>query len=144
MKETKIEKGAADHRGETRMEALTDRQNSIIDLARVAGRVSVEELAARFEVTAQTIRKDLNDLCNQRFLSRVHGGAIVASGVANLSYDARRFLSQTEKRSIGAAAAQLVPNNSSLFINIGTTTEEVARALQNHDGLLVITNNLNL
>jgi DeoR family glycerol-3-phosphate regulon repressor len=126
------------------MDALTDRQKSIIDLARIAGRVNVEDLAARFEVTAQTIRKDLNDLCNQHFLSRVHGGAIVASGVANLSYDARRFLSQAEKRSIGAAAAQLIPNNSSLFINIGTTTEEVARALQNHDGLLVITNNLNV
>ncbi len=126
------------------MEALTDRQKSIIDLARIAGRVGVEELAARFAVTAQTIRKDLNDLCNQHFLSRVHGGAVVASGVANLSYDARRFLSRVEKRSIGAAAAQLVPNNSSLFINIGTTTEEVARALQSHEGLLVITNNLNV
>ena len=75
------------------MEALSDRQKNIIDLARVAGRVSVEDLASRFEVTAQTIRKDLNDLCNRRFLSRLHGGAVVASGVANLSYEARRFIS---------------------------------------------------
>jgi DeoR family glycerol-3-phosphate regulon repressor len=126
------------------MEALSDRQKSIIDLARVAGRVSVEDLASRFEVTAQTIRKDLNDLCNRRFLSRVHGGAVVASGVANLSYEARRFISQAEKRTIGAAAAALIPNDCSLFINIGTTTEEVARALQDHQGLLVITNNLNV
>jgi len=126
------------------MEALNDRQRDIVELARVSGRVRVEELAARFEVSAQTIRKDLNDLCNRRLLSRVHGGAVVASGVANLSYEARRFISQTEKQAIGRAAAQLIPNNSSLFINIGTTTEEVARALQDHEGLLVITNNLNV
>jgi DeoR family glycerol-3-phosphate regulon repressor len=126
------------------MEALNDRQRDIVELARVSGRVRVEELAARFEVSAQTIRKDLNDLCNRRLLSRVHGGAVVASGVANLSYEARRFISQTEKQAIGRAAAQLIPNDSSLFINIGTTTEEVARALQDHEGLLVITNNLNV
>jgi DeoR family glycerol-3-phosphate regulon repressor len=45
---------------------------------------------------------------------------------------------------IGVAAATLIPNHCSLFINIGTTTEEVARALQDHEGLLVITNNLNV
>lgn len=126
------------------MEALNDRQRDIVELARVSGRVRVEELAARFDVSAQTIRKDLNDLCNRRLLSRVHGGAVVASGVANLSYEARRFISQAEKQAIGRAAAQLIANNSSLFINIGTTTEEVARALQDHEGLLVITNNLNV
>ena len=108
------------------------------------GRVSVDDLAVRFDVTPQTIRKDLNDLCDLHLLSRVHGGAMVSSGVENLGYGARRQIASAEKRAIGEAAAKLIPNNSSLFLNIGTTTEEVARALRNHEGLLVITNNLNI
>jgi DeoR family glycerol-3-phosphate regulon repressor len=120
------------------------RQSEIVKLARSLGRVTVDDLARRFEVSAQTIRKDLNDLCERRALSRVHGGAVVASGVENLAYAARRFVAAAEKRAIGAAAAALIPNGCSLFINIGTTTEEVARALVSHEGLLVITNNLNV
>jgi DeoR family glycerol-3-phosphate regulon repressor len=119
---------------------LTSRQHEIIALARAQGRVEVEELAGRFAVTPQTIRKDLNDLCDRRLMSRVHGGAVVSSGVENVAYQARRLIAQSEKRAIGTAAARLLPNNSSLFINIGTTTEEVARSLRDHDGLLVITN----
>jgi DeoR family transcriptional regulator, glycerol-3-phosphate regulon repressor len=120
------------------------RQSEIVKLARSLGRVTVDDLARRFEVSAQTIRKDLNDLCERRQLSRVHGGAVVTSGVENLAYAARRFVAVAEKRAIGAAAAALIPNGCSLFINIGTTTEEVARALGSHEGLLVITNNLNV
>ena len=77
-------------------------------------------------------------------LTRIHGGAIIASGVENLAYEARRFVAAEEKKAIGAAAAELIPNGCSLFINIGTTTEEVARALTAHEDLLVITNNLNV
>jgi len=120
------------------------RQSEIVKLARSLGRVTVDDLARRFEVSAQTIRKDLNDLCERRDLTRVHGGAVVASGVENLAYAARRFVAVAEKRAIGTAAAALIPNGCSLFINIGTTTEEVARALSAHEGLLVITNNLNV
>jgi DeoR family transcriptional regulator, glycerol-3-phosphate regulon repressor len=122
----------------------TGRQREILELARAAGRVSVDDLAVRFDVTPQTIRKDLNDLCDLRLLNRVHGGAVIASGVENVGYEARRFIAQDEKRLIGMAAAQSIPDNSSLFINIGTTTEEVARALVDRHGLLVITNNLHV
>jgi DeoR family glycerol-3-phosphate regulon repressor len=120
------------------------RQQQILDIARQSGRVTVDGLAARFGVTPQTIRKDLNDLCGQRILSRTHGGAILSSGVENVAYDARRNLARSEKQGIGARAAALIPNNSSLFVNIGTTTEEVARHLTLHEGLMVITNNLHV
>jgi DeoR family glycerol-3-phosphate regulon repressor len=126
------------------MVELTNRQFDILNIARSSGRVTVEDLTRRFEVSAQTIRKDLNDLCDRRSLTRVHGGAIIASGIENVAYEARRFVAADEKRAIGAAAAALVPNGSSLFINIGTTTEEVANALTSHEDLLVITNNLNV
>lgn len=123
---------------------VSSRQSQILELARDIGKVNVEDLASRFDVSPQTIRKDLNDLCDRRFLSRIHGGAILASGVENVGYEARRFISQDEKRRIGQAAAKLIPNGTSLFINIGTTTEEVAKALGGHEGLLVITNNLHV
>ena len=113
-------------------------------LAREAGRVSVDALAEKFEVTPQTIRKDLNELCEARLLSRLHGGAMLASGTENMAYEARRALAAPEKKRIAAAAAALVPDGSSLFINIGTTTEEVARAIASRQRLLVITNNLHV
>jgi DeoR family glycerol-3-phosphate regulon repressor len=123
---------------------FSSRQKEIVSLARSTGKVSVEELARRYDVSVQTIRKDLNDLCDHRVLTRIHGGAIIASGVENIAYEARRFVAAAEKHAIGAAAAAVIPNSSSLFVNIGTTTEEVAKALSTHEDLLVITNNINV
>jgi len=108
------------------------------------GEVEVDPLAESFSVTPQTIRRDLNQLCQLRLLQRVHGGALVHDGVENLGYAARTRLAAKEKAAIGKRAAGLIPNDSSLFINIGTTTERVAEHLRDHVGLLVITNNLNV
>lgn len=126
------------------MQPATPRQREILALARVQGRVSVDGLAEKFSLTPQTIRKDLNDLCGRRLLSRIHGGAVITSGIENIAYEARRLIAADEKRAIGLAAAALIADGSSLFINIGTTTEEVAQALTSHKDLLVITNNLNV
>ena len=120
----------------------TRRQVEIVDWLREKGRVTVEDLAAHFTVTPQTIRRDLNDLSDAQMVVRVHGGAMVASGVVNLAYEARKLIAGPHKRLIGEAAARLVPDHSSVFVTIGTTTEEVARALSGHTGLLVISNSL--
>lgn len=125
------------------MESLSERQNRILILAREKGRVDVEKLSQSFKVSAQTIRKDLNELCDKQLLQRIHGGAIVGSSIENVRYEARRLLAPGPKKFIGRTAAGLIPDNSSLLINIGTTTEQVAHALCNHRGLLVITNNIN-
>lgn len=125
------------------MNQLSERQNRILALARENGRVEVEELSHIFKVSPQTIRKDLNELCDKQLLQRVHGGAIVGSGIENVSYEARRLLAPDSKKSIGRAAASLIPDNCSLLINIGTTTEQVAQNLQDHRGILAITNNIN-
>jgi DeoR family glycerol-3-phosphate regulon repressor len=123
---------------------LTPRQADIVALARATGRLDVDALASHFGVTPQTIRKDLNELCEQGVLQRYHGGAMLPSTVANLAYEARRQLATDAKRRIGLKAAELIPNDCSLLINIGTTTEQVATALRSHHGLMVITNNLNV
>ncbi|MCC2112097.1 MAG: DeoR/GlpR transcriptional regulator [Hyphomicrobiales bacterium] len=126
------------------IDTISPRQIDILAIARDEGRVEVEPLADRFQVSPQTIRRDLNELCDKKMLRRVHGGAVFPSGVANYRYDARRVLAAEEKTWIGAAAAALIPDNSSLIVNIGTTTEQVAFALRRHQGLLVITNNIHV
>lgn len=119
------------------------RQPEILQVARAEGRVTVEALAGRFGVSEQTIRRDLGGLADAGALDRVHGGAVLPSGIANLGYAERRGLNAAAKEAIGRAAAALVPEGASLFLNIGTTTEAVARALLARRGLLVVTNNLN-
>ncbi|RVD48905.1 MAG: DeoR/GlpR transcriptional regulator [Mesorhizobium sp.] len=123
---------------------LSPRHAEIIQMAKDNGRVLVDDLATHFNVTPQTIRKDLKDLCDQRLLSRIHGGALFPSGIENMEYEARRKIAADEKEAIGRAAARLIPDNASLFINIGTTTEAVSKALLDHNGLMVITNNINV
>ena len=123
---------------------LTVRQKEIIGKARENGGVSVEILAAAYDVTPQTIRRDLNELCQRGLLTRVHGGAVPARSISNMAYEDRRLLAAPEKRWIGEAAAELIPNNCSLMINIGTTTEQVARSLYHHQDLFVISNNFNI
>ncbi|WP_240231702.1 DeoR/GlpR family DNA-binding transcription regulator [Devosia lacusdianchii] len=126
------------------MSDTTERHQAILELARAQNRVMVDELSLHFGVSVQTIRKDLNALCDQRLLTRLHGGATLPSGVENLEYEARRRIAAEAKDAIGAAAAALIPNDASLFINIGTTTEAVSQALLDHSGLLVVTNNINV
>jgi DeoR family glycerol-3-phosphate regulon repressor len=106
--------------------------------------VRVDELAMRFRVSPQSIRKDINELCDARLLSRVHGGAVLASGTEALEYEKRRSIAADAKQAIGRAAAALIPDGASLFINIGTTTEAVSAALVKHRKLMIITNNINV
>lgn len=123
---------------------LNQRQEQIIALVRERGFVAIEALAEHFDVTPQTIRRDINQLCDLGLMRRYHGGAGLPSSVENLAYQARQVLHQAEKERIARVVAAEIPDNASLFINIGTTTEEVAKALVNHNGLRVITNNLNV
>ena len=123
---------------------LSHRQREIAELARRAGRVTVEALSTRFGVSPQTIRRDLGELCDAELLARVHGGAVAASGAINAAYAQRAADAAAEKEAIGRRCAADIPDGCSLFINIGTTTEAVARALLGHRDLMVVTNNLNV
>ncbi len=120
------------------------RHRDILQLAREEGRVGVEDLARRFGVTLQTIRRDLTDLARAGQLARVHGGAVLPSGTANIGWQERRSLNAAAKTRIARAVAAMVPDGASLILNIGTTTEAVAQALLHHRGLVVMTNNMNV
>ncbi|WP_170412451.1 DeoR/GlpR family DNA-binding transcription regulator [Ruegeria atlantica] len=124
--------------------SLSFRQSDILNIARLDGRVMVDDLAARFGVTVQTIRRDLSELSDMGKLDRVHGGAVIRSGVSNIGYEDRRALNEEAKARIASACAQDIPDGASVFMNIGTSTEAVARQLVNHKDLMVVTNNMNV
>jgi DeoR family glycerol-3-phosphate regulon repressor len=123
---------------------LSERQAEIMARARADGRVVVDDLAAEFRVTTQTIRRDLNQMSDGGLLTRIHGGAVPATSISNLDYAERRAVALEEKRAIGRRAAAMIPNGCSLIINIGTTTEQVALALRDRRDLFVVTNNINV
>jgi DeoR family glycerol-3-phosphate regulon repressor len=120
------------------------RHAQIVALVRQRGFVTIEKLAQQFDVTVQTIRRDLTQLAEEGKVQRFHGGAGLPSSVENIDYSTRKVLNLAEKKRIAQLVAREIPDHSSLFINIGTTTEAVARELLEHQDLRFITNNLNV
>ena len=122
----------------------TQRHDAIIERVKKQGYVSTEELVEQFAVSPQTIRRDLNDLAEQKMILRHHGGAALPSSAVNTSWQDRRATQAAEKERIARKVASQIPNGAALFIDIGTTPEAVAHALMEHSDLRIVTNNLNV
>lgn len=120
------------------------RRRIIHQLVLADGYQSIEALALRFGVTTQTVRRDVNALCDSGLCRRRHGGIAPGSGDENLAYAARRTMNIEAKRQIASCVAARIPHGASLFFGIGTTPEQCALALVQHEGLRVMTNNLNV
>ena len=120
------------------------RREAIVGAVRQRGFATIEALATTFGVTVQTIRRDLNELSADGRLERYRGGGGLPSSVEHVDYAARSETLSDEKRRIGRLAASRIPDHCSVFIDIGTTPEAVARELCAHTGLSVVTNNLNV
>lgn len=121
------------------------RHQEIIELVKNQGFVSTDELVERFNVSPQTIRRDLNELADANQLRRNHGGATLANSAENSSYHIRKTAFYDEKENIAAALVKHIPDGATLFIDIGTTPEAVARELlKEHNNLRIVTNNLNV
>lgn len=131
-------------RNNAKVAPVRKRHEKIRKMVQDQGFVTIESLAQAFSVTPQTIRRDINTLSEKGRLCRYHGGAAMPTSTENVAYNERKVLCFREKQKIAQLLAQHIPDNASLFINIGTTTEAVARALGNHKRLRVITNNLNV
>lgn len=121
----------------------TQRKAHIAEIVREQGDAKVDDLAALFSVSTQTIRKDINAMCEQGLLRRVHGGVELA-GTNSDHYDLRRILNAQAKTDIARVAAALVPNDATIAASIGTTPEMVVAHLGQHTGLKLFTNNLHL
>jgi DeoR family glycerol-3-phosphate regulon repressor len=121
------------------------RQLTLLTVVQTRGSVTVEQLADTLGVTLQTVRRDVQRLADEGLLTRFHGGVRVPSStIENIAHPQRENLNAEGKLRIARTVAAAVPNDCSLILNIGTTTEAVARALRQHTGLRVITNNLNV
>jgi DeoR family fructose operon transcriptional repressor len=120
-----------------------ERQQRIAERARTEGRVDVAVLAAEYEVTTETIRRDLTALERQGVVKKVHGGAIPLERMGFEPTVAARDTVQTAaKERIAAAALAEVPDEGAILLDAGTTTARIAQALPHDRDLTVVTNDV--
>lgn len=119
---------------------LSERQRDILRLLEQSGFATIEDLAGRFGVTTQTIRRDVNDLRDRALLMRVHRGVRPHEGAR--PYASRAVEQQREKAALAREVLRLIPAGASVSIGLGSTPAEVARLLAHAGGRDVITNNL--
>lgn len=122
-----------------------ERRTQILQIARSAGRVKVNELVRRFNTSAVTIRNDLNELHQRGLVLRSHGGAVLPDTILRESPVHERLKAHSdEKRRIGAMAATLINDGETIILDSGTTTLEIARQIKKKQGLQIITNGVNI
>ena len=115
----------------------------IVDHLLKHGRVSVQDMSNRLNVSPMTIRRDLNYLEKQGIVQRVYGGALIIEGaLEEFSYQKKLAFEVDEKRIIGRVTAELIAEGDTVFLDKGTTVAEVARAMHDKKDLTVITNSL--
>ncbi|UOM35735.1 DeoR/GlpR family DNA-binding transcription regulator [Acuticoccus sp. I52.16.1] len=118
------------------------RQELIAQMLQSRAFLTVEELAAQFDVTTQTIRRDINAMCEQGAARRRHGGIARITSDGNASFRDREVMNRSAKLKIAAAVARHIPDGASVSFGIGTTPQLVAESLTAHRGLKIVTNNL--
>jgi DeoR family transcriptional regulator, fructose operon transcriptional repressor len=130
-----------EHDGITRLPS--DRHREIYRLALKQGSVDVSELAQRFEVTTETIRRDLSELQDQQLLQRVHGGAVVIERHQHEPMVAARDMQQAEEKlAIGRTASTMVPSEGTVMIDSGSTGQRFAEVFPVDTAAHITTNSL--
>ena len=122
-----------------------ERQEAIASLVLAQGRASVTELAQAYDVTTETVRRDLAVLDKAGVLRRVHGGAVPvrALHLVEPGVDDRETTRAEYKEAIAAAAAEFFPlSGASVLLDAGTTTARIAAHLPTDRELVVVTNSL--
>ncbi|MCI9229247.1 MAG: DeoR/GlpR transcriptional regulator [Dorea sp.] len=124
---------------------LQERRKKIMEMLQEDEIVKVSELMHLFDVSIETIRRDLEYLEERGSLSRVYGGAVLPQPKAiEPSYEKREVKNFDEKKAIGEKAVELVQDNDIIAIDIGTTTLEFAKALVGKKRITVITNSMKI
>lgn len=121
----------------------TERHNEIIRLVVQRGRVEVSDLAQRFAVTTETVRRDLSEPDRQGLVRRVHGGAVPYQSLRfepRLAVRHQQFMD--EKRRIGHLAIEELPAGGTVLIDSGSTTAMLCEAVPRDCTLTVVTNSL--
>lgn len=121
-----------------------ERLAAILERLSEQGSVEVTELASTFGVSEATVRRDLQSLSRSQRIMRTHGGAMAADAGEEVSTRVKAVLRRAEKKRIGRAAAELVPDGAVVGMTGGSTTLEVARALADRRGITIVTNAINV
>lgn len=121
---------------------LPERQRLIIDKIMATGFATIEALAEELNVSGQTVRREIKRLEEMDILQRFHGGAGFTDGPVRLGFAKKTQIAHGAKAMIGQRAAREIPNGASVFLDIGSTVNEVATAFREHKGLRIFTNNL--
>jgi len=119
-------------------------QSAILDALRLTGRESITSLAARLDVSDETVRRHVKDLVEQGAVHRVHGGVILAGAHAEPPFSRRIKERVAAKRAIAQSVAAQVQDGMTVLIDSGSTTTYVAQALLQKAGLNVVTNSLEI
>ena len=120
-----------------------NRKQQILNLLTARGYTNVTELASRFNVTTETIRRDLNELEQENLVKRIHGEAIAAAKRSSeLEYQNRGQYLMQEKKDIARKAAELINDGETVVITSGTTTQAMAEFLLRKKNLTVVTNSV--
>lgn len=119
-----------------------ERRQAILDAVRLNGAASVAELASRFDVTYQTIRRDLRTLETQGLLQKGFGGAFASPGVAHHTHDERHAIQVAVKRQLVAALEEFLVPGATIFVGLGTTFDSLHEVMARHPGVLLATPNL--
>lgn len=117
-----------------------DRQARILEIVGRDGAASIETLADTFQVSIETIRRDLSDLASTGALHKVRGGARRIKLATEGSFEERRFEHAEAKAAIARTLADVIEPGDTIFIDTGTTTLACAEELNRREGLTVITN----
>ena len=122
------------------------RRADIVRLVKQLGQVTVTEMSARFEVSLDTIRRDLDTLADQGLISRIHGGAAPIDSMASADspFELRINAHQNAKTNIGRAAAGMISSGETIIVNGGSTAVAFAASLGDLERLTIVTNNLSL
>jgi len=118
------------------------RREELLKLVSERGTISVGALAELLDVSMQTVRRDIDALCEEGGLRRQHGRVGLRGKPLNTPFDERAGTNPAAKTAIGEAVAGMIHDGASLFLSIGSTPLSVALALRHHKELTVITNNL--
>ncbi len=113
---------------------LNERQQQIMEMLAIQYNVSVSELSELFEVSAVTIRNDLNFLADEGYVVRTHGGARLVDGRKRqeFTFATRQRINAEQKQRIGELAATLVEEHEPILLDASSTVVAIARALKNN------------
>ena len=120
-----------------------DRRNKIIDIVSHQRTIKNSEIMERFNVSIETVRRDLEYLEQQGYLRRVYGGAVLnASLSSEPEYNSRTKVFFKEKAAIAAEAAKLIRPGDSIYLGVGTTVQALATHIKHVGEITVFTNAL--